>query len=225
VLITLAIIGIIAAITIPSIVANHKKRTLETQFAKTYRTITQAVNLAVAEYGDISGWDWKTQYSTDEMDDFVKKYFAPYLNIVKFCSADNSVNECFDSNIRHKQPNGNLEANPNTRRTTKVLLADGSAIQFYFIGNALNGRTLAAEFDINGSKKPNAVGRDFFYFGFYPKTGEVLPGGIISGAFDEEIGDFPRYTREETDEACLDTAGAGWSCAAKIVQDGFKMNY
>ena len=34
VLITLAIIGIIAAITIPSIVANHQKKALETQFTK-----------------------------------------------------------------------------------------------------------------------------------------------------------------------------------------------
>jgi len=54
VLITLAIIGVIAAITIPSIVANHQKKTLETQFAKAYRTLTNAVNLAVVDHGDFN---------------------------------------------------------------------------------------------------------------------------------------------------------------------------
>ena len=94
VLITLAVIGIIAAITIPSLLANHQKRTLETQFAKAYRTLSTAVQLAVAEHGEISTWDWKNAegaMSLEEQDAFVKKYFLPHLNVMKFCPADKSV--------------------------------------------------------------------------------------------------------------------------------------
>jgi len=95
VLITLAIIGIIAAITIPSIVANHQKRTLETQFAKSYRTLSQAVNLAVAEHGGIETWDWKETWTAEERDAFVKKYLLPYLNQEK------TLNLTFRKNIEN----------------------------------------------------------------------------------------------------------------------------
>jgi len=225
VLITLAIIGVVAAITIPSIIANHKKRTLETQFTKAYRTLSQAVSLAVAEHGDISVWDWKEDktYSNEEKDAFVKKYFLPYLNVAKFCPSDNSVKGCATDKGYKAFASGGNTINFAKSNHPKILLTDGTFAYFKFTS------TTAAQYeiyvDINGQKNPNTIGQDLFVFQLYKETGEFLPCGIINNSvpFNEEKQNFTYYSKGGIDQAC--TKSYGYTCAAKIVLEGFKMNY
>ena len=56
VLITLGIIGVIAALTIPTLMTNYRKHVVETKLEKIYSVMNQAINLANAEYGDASNW-------------------------------------------------------------------------------------------------------------------------------------------------------------------------
>ena len=56
VLITLGIIGVVAAITIPTLMANHRKKVVETKLEKIYSVMNQAINLTNAEYGDVTNW-------------------------------------------------------------------------------------------------------------------------------------------------------------------------
>jgi len=222
VLITLAIIGVIAAITIPSIIANHQKRAFETQFAKTYRTLQQAINLAVAEHGDISTWDWKNTYTNDERDAIAKKYILPYLNVIKFCPADNSVNGCMPEKIT--MLNNASQLAQDTRTLPSVLLADGTSIIIYPIVG--KDRAMAFEVDVNGKQKPNVVGRDNFAFNLYPITGELLPHGVYdkNTPYDEQAGGYTKLTAEQILENC-GGGGDGWDCAARITAEGFKINY
>jgi len=215
VLITLAIIGIIAAITIPSIIANHQKRTLETQFAKTYRTFQQMVNLSVAENGDISTWDWKESWTNESEDEFVKKYMLPYLNVMKFVSSGEHAN--FFSDSPGKRMNGMVfDESRNVAVHPKILLADGTAFVFY----TAEKKILV---DTNGAKKPNTVGYDIFQFLFYPKTGEFLPCGVNSATYDEATGAYVRNTEDVIEQGCINHFG--WTCPAKIIKEGFKINY
>lgn len=46
VLITLGIIGIIAAMTIPNIIAGYRKNVVETRLAKLYSSINQAIKIS-----------------------------------------------------------------------------------------------------------------------------------------------------------------------------------
>jgi len=228
VLITLAIIGIIAAITIPSIVANHQKTALEAQFAKNYRTVSQMVNLAIAEFGGIETWDWKESYTNEEMDEFVKKYFLPYLNVARFCPAQSKGEGCMP-NTRYKQPSGVNYGDWTVNPFPGVLLADGSFIQFYFKGNyiAAKNKSLDLNIDINGAKKPNMRGVDWQMFGFYPQTGEFLPFGVYKDrSYNEQTKSYEKYSKEELYASCADNKPAdGVLCAARIIQDGFKINY
>jgi len=233
----LAIIGIIAAIMIPSIIANHQKRTLETQFAKTYRTVTHAANMAIAEHGDISTWDWPEKTNDAEFNDaFVKKYFLPYLNILKYCPPDKSTQGCLpDTKYGYANMEGTLSTNysQNTTRP-QVMLADGSSLVFLPYNDSAKkfGEKdfgLDIHFDVNGHKKPNVIGYDMFALSFYPATGEVLPCGVNTRIFDEESGKFVKRTLEEITAVCKgeakDTRDATWICTAKVVMDGFKINY
>ena len=79
--------------------------------------------------------------------------------------------------------------------------------------------------DINGHKKPQIYGRDAFAFVFFPQTGEFLPHGInVEGEYNEETKSFRKQTKEEIIAGCNPPDGLH-HCAARIVMDGFKMNY
>jgi len=225
VLITLAIIGIVAAITIPSIVASHQKRELETQFAKTYRTLEQVISLAIAEHGDLSTWEWKDSYTAQEKDVFIKKYFLPYFNTMKFCSAGRTKSECFP--IVHKYMSGLGWDNEDvSKQNPQVILADGTSINFALFGNySAHKRVMSFDVDLNGIKKPNELGKDLFGFNLFATTGEFAPqGSIPNGAVcDNPSKPCNRYTYEQILNNCK--AGAAWACAARVVAEGFKMNY
>ncbi len=93
VLITLGIIGVVAALTMPTLVQNYKKKVVETRLAKFYSVMNNAIRMAEAYYGPQD--TWSDYYETDEYDDdhnisyekggkydtHVNKYFAPYLKI------------------------------------------------------------------------------------------------------------------------------------------------
>ena len=127
VLITLGIIGVVAALTIPTLMANHRKTVIETRLAKFYSTMNQAVQRAEVDYGDKTLWEkYEMIYEKDEdgNDDKTKpivntayfnKYFAPYIVATKMEEGanggvivyfpDGSV-ASFSSDAIHFWPNG-----------------------------------------------------------------------------------------------------------------------
>jgi len=230
VLITLAIIGIIAAITIPSIVANHQKRELETRFAKGYRTLQQAINLATAEHGSIDSWDWdKSQGSAQDFVEFIKIYFLPYLNVARFCP-NSTVEGCYTDDT-YTRFNGTALNALSDKQYPRVILADGSAIQFYWKRNCIEtkNKCIDINMDMNGFRKPNVFGLDIFQFAIYPQVNEFQPMGVyLDGSYNEEKDEFTRISAEDVYAACERKSTSKWSgyyCAARIVMDGFKINY
>ncbi len=93
VLVTLAVIGIVAAMTIPNLVQSYKKKEVETKLVKFYSTMNNAVKLAEVDYGPQTTWtDYyeDTEYDDkgnqlyqkgDKYDAHINKYFAPYIKI------------------------------------------------------------------------------------------------------------------------------------------------
>ena len=76
VLITLGIIGVVAAMTMPSLINNYQKKQTVTQLKKVYSELAQAAEMAKLEYGDPSLWDYSISGS-----DFFKKYLLSYMEI------------------------------------------------------------------------------------------------------------------------------------------------
>lgn len=56
VLITLGIIGVVAAMTIPTLMTKYAKQRTETQLVKFYSMINQTLKMSVADNGDPDGW-------------------------------------------------------------------------------------------------------------------------------------------------------------------------
>ena len=74
VLITLGIIGIVAAVTLPTLVSNYRKHVVETSLKRSVSVLQQAIKLAEVDYGEIASWG---EYYTPT--NALKKYLIPYI--------------------------------------------------------------------------------------------------------------------------------------------------
>ncbi len=87
ILITLGIIGIVAAITIPTLISKYRKYIAETRLKVFYSTFNQGIKLAEADFGDKMQWDvFKDGTAEDgELNSYkwFMKYLAPYIKTVK----------------------------------------------------------------------------------------------------------------------------------------------
>jgi prepilin-type N-terminal cleavage/methylation domain-containing protein len=89
VLITLGIIGVVAALTIPALVAGYKKQVVVVRLQKLYTVMNQAINMSIAENGDYLTW-CRTYFATaDEAKEYFEEYIGKYLKTLKIENIDN----------------------------------------------------------------------------------------------------------------------------------------
>lgn len=152
ILITLGIIGVIVAITMPSLIQNYKKKEATTRLKRFNSIMQQAILMSEAENGDISEWiqNAKTDNITQTMttQEFFMNYFSKYLKYLEIKNPKDTTN-----------------------RGIIVYLTDSSSFQIY------KGSCMDFLYDINGDKNPNIEGRDIFRFLACPKTGSTLCNG------------------------------------------------
>ena len=94
ILITIGIIGIIAAITIPNLITRYQKAKVETQLKAFISIINNAARLSIVDNGDIDGWiQSEKTYSYDETEDFLMQYLLPYMKYVTLRRSDSGIGE------------------------------------------------------------------------------------------------------------------------------------
>lgn len=199
VLITLGVIGVVSAITMPTLIQKHQEHVTVVKVKKFYSTMAQAYESYINEYGYPDSWE---KFSTREeaTTNFANK-FKPYLKIIKDCGYNEG---CF-INGNYKKFNGTESINFVTNKYM-LILNDGSAVAFYLYSK--NNDNNCIYYDINGKKGPNQFGKDMFEFDFDNK---LVPGEY----FD------PSNTEENTLTNCL---VGGYTCAHWIITNG-NMDY
>lgn len=80
-LITLGIIGVVAAMTIPNLITTHQKKVTVTKLQKSISVLNQAYKLSVAEQGQPEVDDILNM----QIEDYFYKYWAPYLKHATYC--------------------------------------------------------------------------------------------------------------------------------------------
>lgn len=157
VLITLGVIGVVSAMTMPILIQKHNEQVTITKLKKFYSVMSQAQQQAIAEYGDVENWDWVSDEDNNNANIKIwfDKYFAPYLKTTEV--------------IEHKIVNDNGD---DIDRGFIVKFADGTIMNILsFSGDYLhvfyytNYKTF-----INGTAKD---GKDLFWFGFFHNHPEV----------------------------------------------------
>ena len=202
VLITLGIIGVVAALTIPGLMTAHKKHVTATKLERAVSVITQAIRLSENENGQMENWNKDLNY-----EEFINTYFRPFMNIMQVCSSSNRCGYV----AGYKQLDGNygIYDSPFNNDRHGILTADGF-VYFYAKqgdGNAGNDKIIIV--DINGSEKPNQLGKDVFFFIRDEDADSIIPYG----------GD---KTFNQIKSNCSAT-GLGLYCAAWIRQNGWKI--
>ena len=150
--------------------AKNDKVTLEKWWEILYN---EAINLAIAENGDVSGWetedveDNRFVLSGEADEPMIRNFFkinviTNKLKLSKDCGYDKDG--CFADNV--KQLNGISERDFNKIKSYyNVILSNGMSVSIepYVDSTLLLGKFWV---DVNGSKQPNVVGRDIFLFMF-----------------------------------------------------------
>ena len=180
VLITLGIIGVIAAMTLPTLMANYQKKVSATRAKQTYSIIAQAIKLSEAQNGEAKYWD--TALSTDKgianTELFLQKYILPYLKEPKFCGEGNSDDVIAKCGVTVSEV-GQTYSLPNGVYVS--FLSAGSRT----MGDKPEGAILYVSFDINGPVAPNMLGDDRFYFWLTEKG--LAPFAAYNNLTREEI--------------------------------------
>ena len=169
VLITLGIIGIVAAITIPGLITKYEKKVAVDRVKKVYSILQNATTFSIQDNGPVLSWDWSLSAY-----DFLQKYYFPYLKVIKSCSRHTE-----DKKPMCVYPSGLVSANGKSivmSYDAGFTIADG--VTFYYASYPWKGIFI---FDINGRKKPNRTGRDLFAFRLY---GNPAPGKICGYSQD-----------------------------------------
>ena len=81
VLITLGIIGVVAAMTLPTIVTKYKRQTAENKLKKFYSVMNQAVQMSIAEHGEIpiDNQNRESANNSDYITMWYKEYITKYI--------------------------------------------------------------------------------------------------------------------------------------------------
>lgn len=198
VLITLGIIGVVAAITIPSLMAATQEASLVPKVKKTYSTLAQALKLASNDY-DTPG-DFSLIFEEGKSASQITKELATYINGARYCDAGSSAKGCSDLNYKIKYASLIKNGNSNTAaqssqiiNSPRIVLMDGTVIAITsqgrgcgdyeasgaILNNGVNTgnmwhqiRSNCGEifFDVNGPKRPNQFGVDAYGINVYQNS-------------------------------------------------------
>ena len=210
VLITLGIIGVVAAMTMPSLIADYQKKQTAIQLKKAYSTFAQALVSSQYENGNAAEWDvTELGSSYDDNLKYFEQYWKPYLKIIKVCK---TMKECgYDitgyaflsekNNYYHYGFGDNIPG---------FIYGDGTCayIRPYSFKPDDVPELQLLSIDINGAKGPNIIGRDVFHFKIDISKGVIAAYYKSSDCTREKINSNRDYFR---------------ACGGKIMADGWEI--
>ena len=85
VLITLGIIGVVAAMTLPSVINHYQKQTTALKVKKFYNMMNNAINRSIVDNGDVNTWYPERKANTyGDNVNFLKTYILPYIKYDRY---------------------------------------------------------------------------------------------------------------------------------------------
>ena len=221
VLITLGVIGIVAALTIPGLLGRYNEKTTVSRLKKAHSILSQAFMLAVEKYGPIENWNLgSTGLADPNGADTLLNNFSEFMNKTKACKV--SETGCLPR-VAYKALNGDdyVDIDGN-KKYSRLKLSDGTIIAFYVFnpncssswgGNkALENICAYIGVDINGNVRPNQFGIDYFAF-------LLTKYGIVPMGSSEQTGvfTFKDYCRDKTIGVVPGWGGNGFGCTAWVI--------
>ncbi len=222
VLITLGVIGIVAAMTLPGVINNARDKQFRSMFKKQYSVISQAMLLAYLEEENVyEHVDWRvmSRYVCKVGKNLKEKYSGLKCEELSHLPEDTDPNNGYiDRKFMWHKEGEWFDKTGKPLGTNSAFLAytfflpDGAMINF----NSINQVFV----DVNGMKNPNTVGRDIFYFVLLDKsntTSFFKTDGTISVNGFACPDNCIKLTNDNYQEDCLN--GTGWGCSPMYILD------
>lgn len=239
VLIVLGIIGVVAALTIPTLMTKTQNQEYITALKKAYTETNQALKLLANDNGcagdlKCTGFFAKGLADPDNTfgDELVK-----YFHVAKNCKTD--INQgCLPTSTNTNFDGTGTTYNKDTNTHYKFVTSDGmSFIINNYANNCITDGTEGSSnystgktgnmsqtcgdilIDINGLKKPNRYGRDTFFFFITNGKGPLI--------YPDGGSDFinPWIDNSGTPTTCIPTNPKSQFCAGRVMEEGWQMNY
>lgn len=157
-LITLGVIGVVAALTLPTLINSYKKQVTTARLKKFNSIFNQMMLQSEAENGPSKDWkrngdikdedgnlDYEANFAEERR--YFEKYFAKYLQYAKI--EDGKLETLEDGTV---QPANHVQ----------IFFRDGSSAHFY------SGGAFSFVYDVNGPTAPNQGGIDQFVWDIWP---------------------------------------------------------
>lgn len=208
VLITLGVIGVVAALTIPAVITNYQKQETLSRLKKAYSIVQQAIKLSEVENESVTNWD-----NNLNGHDFFEKYIKKYVQYTQEITPAELWSMAPRKFLNGSNYGGTTYASGSTT-ATNFILSDGSMITLNFV--TTDG--IWVGIDTNGIKKPNQMGKDTFLFLFSSKHG-LQP---LGGAGTPDTWSYGTYSREKimgSGSLSCSKTGTGYWCSALIMND------
>lgn len=245
VMITIAIIGVVAALTMPSIVKHYHEKEYVTQLQKSVSQFEQAMQIIMFRHectdiictgvfdGESSNSAWNdkfekeiinslkvintTKNGTALMSDIVSTPLKP-----RFATATEDVDWRSTSGFKFMTPDGAMY----------IIEPKGCVDVAHPELSTIHNFCAEVTIDVNSYRMPNQYGRDLFKF-IVAQNAHLYPmySRDYSNAFyGSDTGD--NYWRTNSalcaGEGILKDAPenvSGYGCAARVIEEGWKMNY
>ena len=233
VLITLGVIGVVAAVTLPTLIQNYQKKQTVIQLKKAYTEIQQVFKMSEVEHGEMSSWGLPATSGASEKQQFEEEYIIKYFKPLKKCVP--ATENCFK---RIRGLNGNSLMSSYPEKYVAFISPNGMSY-LSWLREAGNGGWIFVDID-GPNKGASVLGKDVFVFMMqYDRSFElnIAPSGTVI----EQIGVFPlglglkRYKLSRDELISIDTEYTilngykcskeytGHLCGALIITDGWEI--
>ena len=218
VLITLGVIGIVAALTIPALITNIQDKQFKTAYKESISIISQAMRQIYADSEETytsTAWQQMPIYFCKLQKQMKVNKSGIKCELVNEDSVfehhygwPKTSTRWHDDRTWYDKKHNSQTLNPGYWNLTMDLM-NGMKINFN-CGNAIF-------VDVNGDKKPNTIGRDIYFMYFddgqtSPNTGFSKRTSIVpNGCTVDGKNATPTLTKDNYVEDCLQ--GSGWGCS------------
>jgi prepilin-type N-terminal cleavage/methylation domain-containing protein len=211
ILIAIGIIGIVAAITIPTLINGYQKKAMASKLKQTHAMLTNVIRMSEEENGTLTNDEIKSGvnlYSND-VKGFFKKYFVPYMSGVSYLKTTGVKT-------------------PANRQSLSIFSDSAYCLNngtcFYFMNHSTAYYYIVV--DLNGPSKPNKVGHDVFYFALhFNNKGAYLDGQVYNVNKNTTLSSL--YDNGKQDGGSCNNYKSGWAngsaCTEIIIRNGWKI--
>lgn len=233
ILITLAIVGVVASMTIPTLVTSNQKKVWANSLAKAVNTMSNSLSLMVMKdgaYGLIDSQLWADLNNGIDVKTAFENNLGSTMVFTDKYSDGTSSYTAIPKTLYGVEKSGLFED------YTKII-TKGNITYFVYPAKAANSNYLVDSdswvmdviVDINGNDAPNTIGKDIFGFlvsdeGRMLAYGNSYPGVLSIG--DTSAGDSSRF-ENVWEDYCPDPnkTDTGFCCTGRVVAEGYKINY